>query len=126
MNRFLIVLNIIFLNSALVSGQVAEFSCKKSVFKFEKVVAGEVVTHDFEFVNTGDAPLIITDYAVACKCTKVIFPKEPIPPGGKGIVTVTFDTEGKYLYQDRTITLLVNTKKKIAKLRFKIYVEPKQ
>jgi len=85
-----------------------------------------VLEHSFEYTNTGSAPLIISSFTVACSCTKVTLPKEPVPPGQKGIVKVTFDTQGRTFNQDRTVILHTNTKEQTVKLRFKVYVKPKQ
>ncbi len=117
---------ILFLNSALGFGQEAEFSLKESTIKFPKTKEGEVVEHVFVFTNTGAAPLIIDEYSVACKCTKIVLPKDPIMPGNTGEIKLTFDTEGKYYQQDRTVILAMNTRKKTAKLRFKIFVIPRE
>lgn len=106
--------------------QEAVFSIKEPLKKFEKVKEGELIEHSFQFKNTGNAPLIISDYSVGCKCTQVYFPEEPILPNQTGVVRITFDTKGKYFQQDRVIYLMVNTKKKVVKLRFKVFVEPKE
>lgn len=117
---------ILFLNSALGFGQVAEFSLEQTLVKFPKTKEGVVLEHTFVFTNTGSTPLIISDYSVACKCTKVILPKEPVLPGKTGEIKITFDTEGKFYQQDREVLLTMNTKKKIAKLRFKVFVIPRE
>jgi len=113
------------INSALGFGQEAEFFVKKPVHKFPKTAEGVLLEHSFTVVNTGKAPLIISDYKVECACTKVFLPKEPISPGKSAVIKVTFDSEGKAYYQDRIIFLQTNTKKKTEKLRFKVFVEPK-
>jgi hypothetical protein len=114
------------MNSAPDFAQEAEFSLTESLFKFPKTKEGVVLEHTFVFTNTGSVPLIITDYSVECKCTKVILPKEPISPGKKGEIKISFDTEGKFYQQDRIILLSTNTKKKVHKLRFKVFVIPKE
>jgi hypothetical protein len=124
--RLLFAIIILALSSATGFGQLAEFSIKEAVHKFPKSNEGAVLEHEFIFTNTGKSPLIISGYTVACSCTKVILPKDPIAPGQKGTIKLTFDTEGRSFYQDRTILLQTNTKKKSEKLRFKVYVEPKQ
>ena len=116
----------LFLNSAFCFSQNAEFSIKEAVKKFGSVKEGEIIEHVYEFKNTGNSPLIISDYSVACKCTQVFFSKEPLLPNQMGQVKIVFDTNGKYLHQDRIVYLFVNTKKKIVKLRFKVYVIPNE
>ncbi|XOV67726.1 MAG: DUF1573 domain-containing protein [Fluviicola sp.] len=116
------ILLLITLNSALVFGQEAEFSLEEKVHKFPKTKQGVVLEHKFKITNTGDAPLIISDYQVSCKCTKAYLPKAPILPGETYNLKITFDTKGKYDFQDRTIYLKTNTKKKTHALRFKVRV----
>lgn len=117
---------IIFLNSALVFGQEAEFSVLKPTHKFKKTNEGKILTHYFVFENTGKSPLIISSYQVACHCTVIEFPTYPIAPGQKDSIKLTFNTNGKYYQQDRIIVINANTKKKENYLRFKVYVIPKE
>lgn len=123
--RLLFAIIIIALSSASGFGQLAEFSIKSPTIKLPKAKEGDQVEHIYEFTNTGKAPLIISSYKVDCPCTTLELPKEPILPGQKGKIILSFDTKGKSFYQDRIIYLEMNTKKKTEKLRFKIYVEPK-
>ena len=46
----------------------------------------------FEFKNTGDEPLIISNAKGSCGCTVPEWPKEPIAPGAKGTIRVKYDT----------------------------------
>jgi len=123
--RLFYAIIIIALNSALVFGQEAEFSINKAVYKFPKTAEGILLKHTYLVTNTGDAPLIILDYKVSCSCTKVILPTKPILPGETFDLVVTFDTNGKYNFQDRIIYLKTNTKKQSHKVRFKVNVIPK-
>lgn len=115
---------IIALNSALGFCQEAEFGLDKSVHKFPNTKQGVVLTHDYQVTNTGDAPLIISDYKVSCTCTKAILPENPIAPGETFALQVSFDTKEKYYFQDRTIILVTNTKKQTHSIRFKVKVVP--
>ena len=47
---------------------------------------------NFEFKNTGDEPLIISNAKGSCGCTVPEWPKEPIAPGAKGSIRVKYDT----------------------------------
>lgn len=124
--RLFFAIILIALNSALGFGQEAEFSIDKSVHKFPATEQGKMLTHDYMITNTGDEPLIISDYKVSCTCTKAVLPEEPIAPGDTFALQVTFDTKEKYYFQDRTILLVANTKKQIHKIRFKVKVVPNE
>ncbi len=119
--RILFIFFVLF-NTAFGISQEAVFSISEPVFKFPKTNEGVVLEHTFVYTNKGNVPLIINDFSVACTCTKVIYSKDPVLPGKTGTVKIIFDTEDKYDYQDREILLSVNTKKKIVKLRFKVFV----
>lgn len=45
----------------------------------------------FEFTNTGDAPLIITNVQSTCGCTVPSKPTEPILPGQTGKIEVKYN-----------------------------------
>jgi hypothetical protein len=117
----LIALAIIFLNSAFCYTQNAEFFVKEELAKFSKTNAGVVLQFDYQVTNTGSDTLRITDYKVACPCTKITFPTV-IAPGETAVIHLTFDTKDKYGLQDRSIYLITNTKRKMERLRFKVNV----
>lgn len=56
---------------------------------------GGPVTCTFEFVNTGNKPLIIVDALASCGCTRPEFPVKPIKPGKKGKIKVTYSPLGR-------------------------------
>ena len=97
----------------------SKFKFESKSVKFEKVKAGKILSFDYIFENTGSQPLIITNIKVSCGCTKPQWPKEPIKPGEKDTIHVTFDTKGKIGWQDRILEVHSNTKDSPIKLRFK-------
>ena len=123
MKQFFAII-IIVLNSVLGLGQAAEFQFKKDVHKFPDTKEGVVLEYSFVLTNTGAVPLIISDYKVACPCTKVVLPKKPIAPGETYALKVTFETKDKHYYQDRSIYLTTNSKKGTSRIRIKVNVIP--
>ncbi|MGZ3884443.1 MAG: DUF1573 domain-containing protein [Bacteroidia bacterium] len=101
----------------------AKLTIADSKKKFTDVKKGEVVVLEYDFVNTGDQPLIITSYEVQCSCTSAEFPKQPVLPGQGGKITVKFDTKTVYEWQDRIVEIISNAKNSPTKIRFKGYVE---
>jgi hypothetical protein len=61
---------------------------------FGTLKEGPVAEHIFEFTNTGNAPLIIQNASASCGCTVPQWPKEPILPGKKGQIKVSYTTQG--------------------------------
>ena len=84
-----------------------------ATFLFGTATEGAEISHDFSFTNTGKTDLLISNAVASCGCTVPEWPKEPIPPGGKGIIKATFNTEGKQGQQHKTITITANTKDKV-------------
>lgn len=106
------------LTSAACLGQAKiKFTDAKKNFGFVK--KGEKVVLRYEFINTGDQPLIINEAKAECSCTTVKWPKEPIAPGQKGNIEVTFDTAPTYDRQDRTVEVISNAQSSPHKIRFK-------
>ncbi|MGL4292119.1 MAG: DUF1573 domain-containing protein [Bacteroidales bacterium] len=67
------------------------------------------VTTEFEFTNTGNAPLLITRTAASCGCTTPDYPKEPIAPGKKGVIKVTYNAQGRPGVFQKTVYVFANT-----------------
>ena len=62
----------------------------------------------FEFTNTGNAPLIITNIPTTCGCTQPVWPREPIMPGAKGEIKVGFNSTGKLNKQTKNLPIISN------------------
>ena len=117
---------IVLLNSALGFNQEAVFFVQKPTVKFDKTNEGDTLSHYFVFQNKGTKPLKIERYEVECDCTTLEFPGNEIRPGAIDSVKLSFDTNGKYFFQDRTVIVYSNSKKKKTTLRFKVNVIPKE
>lgn len=79
---------------------------------------GGPVSHEFTFTNNGDGNLLIIDATATCGCTKPEYPKQPIAPGKKGKIKVTYNPAGRPGPIDRTVTVKTNGSPK--KVRLKI------
>lgn len=76
-----------------------------------KSSAGKV-TATYEFTNTGDGALsVVTVTNGGCGCTKPSFTKEPVAPGKKGVITITFDPRGRAGEFNRTVRVKTNAGK---------------
>ena len=104
----------------------SETSNKQAAIKFDKeehdfgsLLQGEVVSYSFHFTNTGNMPLIITEVGSSCGCTVGDYPHEPIAPGKKGDIKVTYDSKGHHGFQSRSLTVMSNTNPAKTILRIK-------
>ncbi|MDR2040233.1 MAG: DUF1573 domain-containing protein [Bacteroidales bacterium] len=51
-------------------------------------------SYTFEFTNKGKEPVSIQRVATSCGCTTSGWSKEPIAPGGKGLIKATYSPTG--------------------------------
>jgi hypothetical protein len=54
-----------------------------------------VVTHRFEFTNTGGEPLIINNVTSSCGCTTPSWSNQPILPGEKGYIDASYNPKNR-------------------------------
>lgn len=71
----------------------AQIEFKKETHDYGTIKYGGNGVCIFEFTNTGNQPLIISDAKGSCGCTVPSWPKEPIAPGAKGTISVKYDTK---------------------------------
>jgi hypothetical protein len=70
----------------------AKIEFKKETHDYGTIKNGADGSCTFEFKNTGDSPLIISNAKGSCGCTVPEWPKEPIAPGATGSIKVKYDT----------------------------------
>ena len=71
----------------------AKITFTKETHDYGTVKNGGDGTCTFEFKNTGNAPLILSNAKGSCGCTVPTWPKEPIAPGANGFISVKYDTK---------------------------------
>lgn len=91
------------------NGKYAKMEFSKLEHDFGSINSKDVVETTFEFTNTGEANLVILKAEGSCGCTVPEYPKEPIAPGAKGTIRVSFSPAGKTAMQSKTVTLTTNT-----------------
>lgn len=53
------------------------------------------ISHDFQFMNTGDKPLLIKNVITSCGCTSAEWSKEAYQPGEKGSIRLIYHPQGR-------------------------------
>lgn len=88
---------------------VAKMTFEETIYTFGTVEAGEIVTHTFEFTNTGKVPLLINDVRSTCGCTVPEWSEDLIYPGDSGAIEVRFNTTNMRNQQKKPVTITANT-----------------
>ncbi len=124
----ILIFSILFFLLGIANAQTPNpvFTFDKKLLRFDKVNGGEILRFTYPFENTGNAPLIISNIKVACTCTQTEWPTQPIMPGKKDSIQVSFNTTTVWGFQDRTLDVYSNTGKEPMKLRFKVKVINKE
>ncbi len=69
-----------------------EITFESLVHDYGNITQGDNGTCEFVFKNTGKADLTLTNCRASCGCTVPQWPKDPIAPGKKGVIKVTYNT----------------------------------
>lgn len=98
---------------------------KSKEFDFGTIKQGVKADAVFEYENTGESDLLITNAKSSCGCTVADYPKNtPIKPGEKGQIKAVYDSKGKSNNQNKSITLTTNTLEGKVVLNVKGFVTP--
>lgn len=85
------------------------FTWQDTLINFGEVNEGDTIIRNFNFHNTGTAPLLITNATSTCGCTVPDFPKTPIQPDSSGVIEVVFNTLNRTGAQTKEVTIFANT-----------------
>ena len=110
-------------NSIAVNG-TPQVRFESEMHDFGEVVEGEKVSFSYKFTNLGKAPLVIKSVASSCGCTVGEYTKDTIKPGSQGDVTVSFDSWRRVGFQQKSVTVNMNTNPPSIILRFTAKVVP--
>jgi len=107
------------------TGAQATFKSRQHDFGTIKEAKGPV-SCTFEFINTGDKPLLILEVTASCGCTRPEYPTKPIKPGKSGKVKVTYSPIGRPGAFKKTVKVKTNGKERKTTLFIEGTVVPKQ
>ena len=123
---FLLMMMVVSSMTAVMAQESADK--KQAEIKFDKYIHnfGEFselspkVTCVFTYTNVGNAPLVINQAVASCGCTVPEYTKQPVMPGQKGEIKVTYNGAGKFPgHFKKSITVRTNGKVEMTRL----YVE---
>lgn len=91
------------------TGPKIEFKAENNTIDYGTVVKGvDTGVRTFEFTNTGDEPLVITNVRSSCGCTVPSKPEAPIMPGKSDKIEVKYNMNPGTI--SKTITVESNAK----------------
>lgn len=129
MKKYILIATI--LVNAVVFAQVGpkiEFKDKDNTIDYGKVTKEEDSgVRVFEFTNTGDAPLIISNVQSSCGCTVPSKPTEPIAPGKTGKIEVKYNMNPGPIRKTITVeTNAINAEegRVVLKIKGEVIVKP--
>ena len=93
MKQLITILFIGFLGFTVVAqDKIAKIEFKTAEIDYGTIEKGADGVRVFEFTNTGNAPLIISNVKSSCGCTVPKWPRTAILPGDNGEIQVKYDT----------------------------------
>ena len=118
--RKLITIFFIGLASLAINAQdkVAKIEFKSDTIDYGTIEKGSDGVRVFEFTNTGNAPLIISNVTSSCGCTVPSWTKDPVLPGKTGKIDVKYDTNRVNPIR-KTITVMSNAENPTFALKIK-------
>jgi hypothetical protein len=109
------------------SSQFTTIQWLDSTKDFGTIQEGQKLEVSFRFKNTGEKPLVISQVRPSCGCTVAEQPKEPIPPGGEGLIKAVFNSEGHVGSNHKTLYVSANARNLSNNpLQFVVQVEKKK
>ena len=103
---------------------VAGITWKSETVDLGTIPQGTPKTIEFEFKNTSDKSVIITNVKPACGCTAADYTKEPIALGKSGYVKATYNAAAAGSFT-KTVTVTTNADTTPKVLTFKGTVQAK-
>jgi Protein of unknown function (DUF1573) len=86
------------------------------------ITQGDTIMHVYNFKNTGNMPLVLSNVSASCGCTTPSYSKDPVAPGERGFITVKFNSKGKEGKLNKTVTAYANTKPTDNTVSFRVEV----
>ena len=118
MKKTVLMLFIGLLSLGVYAQETAKIEFKSETIDYGEIERGSDGVRVFEFTNTGDAPLVISNVRSSCGCTIPKKPEEPIMPGKTGKIEVKYDTNRVGpIRKAITVTSNADTPTKVLKIK---------
>ena len=94
-------------------------------WKSESIDLGEIpqgkpATIEYEFTNTSNAAVIVTNAQASCGCTVADYPKTPIAAGKTAKITATFNAAAKGVFTKNITVTIEGEEAKVLNFKGKV------
>ena len=105
------------------AGDFPSIAFNKEVHDFGTIENGTPVETIFEYTNTGNSMLVVSNIKSTCGCTvPQDWSRDPLAPGESASFTVNFNGKGKNSVT-KTVTITANTEKGKEQVKIKAFVK---
>ena len=118
MKKTVIIALIAFIGLAQQANAQAKIEFKTDIIDYGEITKGSDGLRIFEFTNTGNAPLIVSNVKSSCGCTVPSKPDGPVAPGESSTIEVKYDTKRIGPIR-KTVTVYSNADQPIVSLKIK-------
>ncbi len=125
MKKYIVGLFLV-LASAAMSVAQATLKFGRETHDFGEMKEGDLASYEFEFTNTGNQPLIVSNVQPSCGCTSPFWTKEPVMPGQKGKIKATYNSQGRPGVFNKSLTVVSNASNATSTLYIKGMVKKKE
>ncbi len=125
MKKVCLIISTLTITFSMMAQPVMKLSQTEHNFGKFKEEAGRQ-THEFLVTNSGTSPLVIQNIVASCGCTTPEWTKQPIPPGGKGVITAIYDPQNRPGAFNKTLSVYTNSKPEVVVLSIKGEVIPRE
>lgn len=123
MKKLITMAIFVFVGFAVQAQETAKMEFKSEVIDYGEIEKGSDGVRTFEFTNTGNVPLVISNVSSSCGCTVPKKPEEPVQPGETGEIQVKYNTTIVGPIR-KTITVYSNAEEPAKSLKIKGKVLP--
>ena len=118
MKKLLAIAIFVFVGFAVEAQETAKMEFKSEVIDYGEINKGSDGVRVFEFTNTGNIPLVISNVTSSCGCTIPKKPEKPVLPGETGQIEVKYDTSRVGPIR-KTITVYSNAEEPAKSIKIK-------
>lgn len=105
------------------TSDIPVISFADTLHDFGRIKEGESVEYEFSFTNKGEKDLIITEAKGSCGCTVPSIPSQPIKQGEQASIKVTFNSQGKKGYNEKSVVVISNANPSVSNLYIQAEVQ---